>query len=75
MPFIHVYAYDGRTVEQKRRLVESVTEAVCKAYDVTPETVHIYIFDQPRDSASQAGVLAIDEASTPAGTFADSTRA
>lgn len=62
MPFVQVYAYDGRTVEQKRALVKGVTEAVCQAYGVAPETVQVYIFDQPRDSASIAGVLASDEA-------------
>ena len=61
MPFVHVYAFDGRTVDQKRALVKGVTEAVCQAYEVTPETVQVYIFDQPRDSAAIAGVLAIDE--------------
>lgn len=61
MPFVHVYAYDGRTVDQKRALVRGVTDAICRAYDVEPETVQVYIFDHPRDSAAHAGVLAIDE--------------
>jgi 4-oxalocrotonate tautomerase len=61
MPFIHVYAYEGRTLEQKRQLVKAITEATCAAYDVPPETVHIYLFDQPRSDAAQAGILAIDE--------------
>lgn len=61
MPFIHVYAYEGRTVEQKRRLVKSMTEAVCSAFEVKPETVHIYFFDQKRSDAAHAGILASDE--------------
>ena len=61
MPFIHVYAYEGRSVEQKRKLVQGVTRAVCEAYDVPPETVHIYLFDQALTDAAQAGVLAVDE--------------
>lgn len=61
MPFIHVYAYEGRSVEQKRQLVKGMTDAVCSALGVKPETVHIYIFDQSPTDAAQAGVLAIDE--------------
>jgi 4-oxalocrotonate tautomerase len=61
MPFIHVYAFEGRSVEQKRKLVQGMTKVVCEAFDVKPETVHIYIFDQPPTAAAQAGVLAIDE--------------
>ena len=61
MPFIHVYAYEGRTVDQKRKLVQGLTKATCDAYGVAPETVHVYLFDQPLTDAAQAGVLAIDE--------------
>jgi 4-oxalocrotonate tautomerase len=61
MPFIQVYAYEGRTLEQKRKLVKGLTEATCAAYGVSPETVHVYLFDQPRTDAAQAGILAIDE--------------
>jgi 4-oxalocrotonate tautomerase len=61
MPFIHVYAYEGRSVEQKRQLVKGMTDVVCSTFGVKPETVHIYIFDQPPTDAAQAGVLAIDE--------------
>ena len=38
-----------------------MTDVVCSAFDVKPETVHIYIFDQLPMDAAQAGVLAIDE--------------
>ena len=61
MPFIHVYAYEGRTIDQKRRLVKGITEATCAAYGVPPETVHVYIFDQKKSDAAHAGVLASDE--------------
>ena len=61
MPFIHVYAYEGRSVEQKRQSVKGITDVVCNAFGVKPETVHIYIFDQAPVDAAQAGVLAIDE--------------
>ena len=36
MPFIHVYAYEGRSVEQKRQLVKGMTDVVCRAFDVKP---------------------------------------
>jgi 4-oxalocrotonate tautomerase family enzyme len=61
MPFIHVYAYESRSVEQQRQLVKDMTDVVCSAYGVKPQTVHIYVFDQRPNDTGLAGVLAIDE--------------
>jgi len=57
MPFIQVYAYEGRTPEQKRRLVQGVTAAVCAAYDVAPESVAIYLHDMAQGDTAHGGVL------------------
>ena len=60
MPFIQVYAYAGRTAEQKRRLVQGITAAVCDAYEVEPETVAIYLHDMDKGDTAHAGVLGSD---------------
>ncbi len=60
MPFIQVYAYAGRTEDQKRRLVKGVTDAVCDAYEVPPEHVSIYLHDMPKGDTAFAGVLGTD---------------
>lgn len=59
MPNVYVYAFE-RPIESKRQIVKSITEATCKAYDVPPETVTIYIFDVPKENAAHAGVLVAD---------------
>ncbi len=61
MPIIHVHLYEGRTLEQKRKLVSAMTEAVVKSVDVKPESVHILLHDIPKQNASVAGVLRSDK--------------
>ena len=53
MPNVYVYAFE-RPIEKKRKIVKSITEATCKAYDVAPETVCVYIFDVPKENAAHA---------------------
>lgn len=61
MPIIHVNMFEGRTVEQKRKLVTSMTEAVVTSLGVKPEAVHIVIHDIPKTNIGDAGVLASDK--------------
>lgn len=58
MPRVIVQAVEGRSVEQKRALVKSITDAVVASYDVEPKTVTIVIEDIPRTNFAKAGVLA-----------------
>ena len=59
MPVIYAYAFE-RSIEQKRELVKGLTEVTCKAYDVPPETVTVYLFDVPKENAAHGGVLVAD---------------
>ena len=59
MPVVHVYAFE-RPIEKKREIVKSITEATCKAYDVPPEIVTVYLFDVPKENAGHGGVLESD---------------
>ncbi len=59
MPIVYVYGFE-RPVEKKREIVKGITEATCKAYDVPPETVAVYIFDVPKENAAHAGILESD---------------
>jgi 4-oxalocrotonate tautomerase len=60
MPIIHVNMFEGRTVDQKRKLVTSMTEAVVTSLGVKPEAVRIVIHDLPKTNIAAAGVLASD---------------
>jgi len=59
MPVIYVYGFE-RPMEKKREIVKSITDATCKAYDVPPETVTVYLFDVPKENAAHGGVLVSD---------------
>lgn len=59
MPVVYVYGFE-RPIEKKREIVKGITEATCKAYDVPPEIVTVYLFDVPRENAGHGGVLESD---------------
>jgi 4-oxalocrotonate tautomerase len=61
MPIIHVNMYEGRTIDQKRKLVVAMTEAVVKSLDTKPESVRILIHDIPKHNVAVAGVLASEK--------------
>lgn len=52
--------FEGRTVEQKRKLVSEMTDAVVKSIGVTPEDVRIIIHDMAKHDYSIGGKLVID---------------
>ena len=59
MPVVYVYGFE-RPIEKKREIVKGITEATCKAYDVPPEIVTVYLFDVPRENAGHGGILESD---------------
>lgn len=59
MPIVYVYGFK-RPIAKKRQIVKGITEATCKAYDVPPEIVTVYIFDVPKENAAHYGVLTAD---------------
>lgn len=61
MPIINVSMFEGRTLEQKRKLVTMMTEAVVTSLDVKPESVHIVLHEVPRQNIAASGVLASDK--------------
>ncbi len=48
MPIVIIYLYEGRSLDQKRKLAAEVTEAICRALDVGPDVVRIMIYDMPQ---------------------------
>ncbi len=61
MPFITVKMKEGRTLEQKRELVEKITKVVAETVNVPPERIHIFIEDLKKDEYAHAGKLWLDE--------------
>lgn len=63
MPILQVHFLEGRTREQKRALVQRLTEVVCETMAVHPEQVRIILSEMPRDTYAIAGELVADRPS------------
>lgn len=61
MPIVQIHLFEGRTIDQKRALVDKVTKAVCESVNVTPEHVKIILSDMARHDYAIGGVLNADE--------------
>jgi 4-oxalocrotonate tautomerase len=61
MPFVTIKMIEGRTTEQKRKMVKDVTEAIAKNAGCPASAVQIDIVDLNRENISRGGVLSCDE--------------
>jgi 4-oxalocrotonate tautomerase len=61
MPIIQVHLIKGRTVDQKRKLVANITDAVVKSLDVKNEDVRIILQEMAKDDYAVAGTLVMDK--------------
>lgn len=60
MPIITVNILEGRTDEQKRALVENITQAVVSAIAAPPEDVRIIINDMKPENYAIAGLPVLE---------------
>jgi 4-oxalocrotonate tautomerase len=60
VPEIYIYAYEGRSIETKRKLMQAVTQAICESLDVKPEVVTIQLIEGKRENRAVGWVLATD---------------
>ncbi len=60
MPVVTVELWEGRTVEQKRKLVRAITDAMVEHAGANPDALHVIIHEIPRENWSRAGVLGVD---------------
>jgi len=61
MPTLRVELMEGRTVEQKRALVQALTKAVVETLATKPEAVDILLYDIKRSDWATAGELWSDK--------------
>jgi len=57
MPTYHIEMMEGRTIEQKRRLVQEITRVTVEVLGGSPESVDILITDVKRENWATAGKL------------------
>lgn len=57
MPEVYVHAIEGRTLDQKRALIQDITAAVVKHFNVTADAVLVQIVESPKENKAKGGVL------------------
>ena len=57
MPTYHIEMLEGRTIEQKKKLVEAITRVTVEVLGGTPDAVDILITDVKRENWATGGVL------------------
>ncbi len=61
MPHIQITMLKGRTIEQKRKLVERVTDALAEEAKTPKEGVVVTIVEVEREDYARGGVLMADK--------------
>lgn len=60
MPFITIKVLEGKTLEQKRQLVEKMTNVVSETFEINKENVFIFFEDLKKEDFGKHGKLYID---------------
>jgi len=55
VPVVIVEMWEGRTAEQKERLIKSITKAFGESIGTKPESLHIVIHDVPKTNWGSKG--------------------
>ena len=61
MPILQVEILKGRTIEQKRAMVNKVTEAISETLNCPKDAVRIIIREMDTENFAHAGELYIDK--------------
>ncbi|HHY32437.1 MAG TPA: 4-oxalocrotonate tautomerase [Firmicutes bacterium] len=61
MPIVQIELIEGRTVEQKRVLVDKVTKAVVESVGCPESAVSIILREMKKENFAQAGKLYCDK--------------
>lgn len=57
MPTFHIELFEGRTLEQKRKFIEAITDATCASLGVEPNSVDIILSEVKRENWATGGRL------------------
>ena len=61
MPIVQIELFEGRSLEQKRAMVEKVTQAISETVNTPKENVSIIIRDMSKQDYAKGGVLFCDQ--------------
>jgi 4-oxalocrotonate tautomerase len=65
MPHVQITWVEGRSAEQRRRVVERVTQALIEDGRAKRENIHVAFLDVPATNYAEAGVLVADQKRSP----------
>ena len=65
MPDVHILWLAGRTVDQKRKVVEGITKLLVDEAGAKPESTHIVFVDIPHTDFASGGMLVADKNKKP----------
>lgn len=60
MPVVNIQMFEGRTLEQKRKLVSAVTKAITESLDISSERVRIFLHNGNKENYAHEGILECD---------------
>jgi 4-oxalocrotonate tautomerase len=60
VPEIIVELAEGRTIDQKRQIVQEITDTIVRVCETDPEHVVVIIHENPKTDKAKGGVLFID---------------
>ena len=61
MPDVHISWLKGRTVGQKRKVVEKITQILAEEAGAKPDSTHIVFVDVPHTNFASGGILVADK--------------
>jgi 4-oxalocrotonate tautomerase len=61
MPDVHISWLAGRTIDQKRKVVEGITKLLMEEAGAKPESTHIVFVDIPHTDFASGGMLVADK--------------
>ena len=64
MPQVQITLLQGRTLEQKRRVTQRITDALVEDAGATREAISISFVEVSKESYASAGVLIVDKKKT-----------
>jgi 4-oxalocrotonate tautomerase len=65
MPDVHITWLEGRTVDQKRKVAQRITEVLMEEAGAKSESTHIVFVDVPTTNFASGGVTVADKKAKP----------
>jgi 4-oxalocrotonate tautomerase len=65
MPDVHITWLEGRTIDQKRKIAQRITEVLMEEAGASRESTHIVFVDVPSTNFAAGGVTVADKRAKP----------